>query len=217
MQDKQKYNAVFFDNDGVLVDTECFYFYATRDILSTIGIELTEEMYHELFLVQARGAWHLAREKGYSDQHIAEMKQQRSERYLWYLTRHDILIPGVHDVLERLFGKVLLGVVTSSQRNHFDYIHAKTGLLRFFNFVIAEGDYSHSKPHPEPYLTALERSKRDPRECVVIEDSARGLQSAKSAGLECWVIPRGLTVGSDFSRADRVLSNLSEIITLISG
>ena len=56
--------AILWDNDGVLVDTEFLYRDATREVLATIGIELTDEQYRELFLKQNNGAWHLAAERG---------------------------------------------------------------------------------------------------------------------------------------------------------
>jgi beta-phosphoglucomutase-like phosphatase (HAD superfamily) len=56
--------AIFWDNDGVLVDTERLYFRATQHVLATVGIPLTKEQYIDLFLVQGKGAWHLAADKG---------------------------------------------------------------------------------------------------------------------------------------------------------
>jgi hypothetical protein len=61
--------AIFWDNDGVLVDTERLYFHATQHVLATVGILLTKEQYIALFLVQGKGAWHLAAEKGISPSH----------------------------------------------------------------------------------------------------------------------------------------------------
>lgn len=52
--------AILWDNDGVLVDTERLYFRATKEILATVGVELSQEMYSDLFLAQAKGARHLA-------------------------------------------------------------------------------------------------------------------------------------------------------------
>ncbi|MFA5073699.1 MAG: HAD family phosphatase [Nitrospirota bacterium] len=213
----KKYSAVFFDNDGILVDTEHFYYYANRDILQTVGVDLTPELYHEFFLVESSGAWHLAQERGYTDAAIEEMRSLRNQRYLDYLMHEDVVIPGVRTVIDQLYGIVQMGVVTSSYREHFDRIHKNTGLLHFFDFVLTQGDYTHSKPHPEPYSLAQKKSGKQPNECIVIEDSQRGLLAAKAAGLECWVIPRGLTQGADFSQADRILSNINEIVPLILG
>ena len=56
--------AILWDNDGVLVDTEHLYFAATQHVLASAGISLTQEQYIELFLMQGKGAWHLAEERG---------------------------------------------------------------------------------------------------------------------------------------------------------
>ncbi len=108
-----------------------------------------------------------------------------------------------------------MGVVTSSRRDHFDLIHARSGLRRFFDFVVTGDDVAHTKPNPEPYLKALEVSGRKAGECVAIEDSERGLAAAKAAGLECWVVPHALTRNGDFRSADRVLASLAEVVALL--
>ena len=68
-----------------------------------------------------------------------------------------------------------------------------------------------SKPHTEPYLAAVARFGARPEECLVIEDSRRGLLSAKAAGLRCWVVPSPLTAASPFDEADRRFSSLAEL------
>ena len=73
--------AIFWDNDGVLVDTEHLYFEATRRVLAQAGIELTEDDYRELFLVQGRGAWHLAEARGLSAPAVEALKEQRNALY----------------------------------------------------------------------------------------------------------------------------------------
>ncbi len=210
-----RYKAIFLDNDGILVDTEQYYYLATKDVLTTADVDLTGDLYRELFLIQGKGAWHLLQEKGVPPETIAGLRRKRNERYVWYVTNRDVLIPGVREVLQQLHGKVTVGVVTSSHREPFERTHKVTGLLPYFDFVLAEGDYARSKPEPDPYRKAMERCGVHCDECVVVEDSLRGLQAAKAAGIACWVIPRGLTSGSDFSAADRVLTRLEEILPLV--
>jgi beta-phosphoglucomutase-like phosphatase (HAD superfamily) len=74
-------DAIFWDNDGVLVDTEHLYFEATRDALDTIEIPLTEDDYRELFLLQGRGAWHLAEARGIPPAEVEALRQRRNARY----------------------------------------------------------------------------------------------------------------------------------------
>jgi HAD superfamily hydrolase (TIGR01509 family) len=106
-----------------------------------------------------------------------------------------------------------MGIVTSSRPDHFAIIHRRTGFLKYFQFAITLGDYSHSKPNPEPYLLAIERSGFRAEECLVIEDSERGLTAAKEAGIRCIVIPNEFTRSSNFAGAYKVLGSLKEILT----
>ena len=76
-----------------------------------------------------------------------------------------------------------IGVVTCCATLHFKTIHAASGLAQFFDFVIKGEEFVHHKPHPEPYLLALSRSDSLPENCIAVEDSQRGVESAKNAGL----------------------------------
>ena len=84
--------------------------------------------------------------------------------------------------------------------------------LPYFQFALTSGDYKNSKPHPEPYLKALERSGCRREECLVIEDSERGLIAAREAGLRCIVVPSELTRGRNFDGAYKVLESLTELL-----
>lgn len=207
--------AIFWDNDGVLVDTEHLYFEATRDILATRGIVLTVADYRELFLRQSRGILHFAAARGWSDAELEAVRRARSARYSDLLRERSRVIDGVEEVLAALHGRVAMAIVTSSQRRHFDIIHERTGLLRYFDFVLASGDYDEPKPHPAPYLTAVKRAGVDPGACLVVEDSERGLASATAAGLKCVMVPSRLTAGASFHGAHKVLGDVRELLTLV--
>lgn len=203
--------AIFWDNDGVLVDTERLYYLATQWMLATVGVHLTRDLYIELSLVQGRGAWHLAEEKGVSEYEIERLRNERNALYSSLLEQEPIIIDGAEDVLKELSRRYIMGIVTSSRPEHFEIIHRRTGLLKYFQFTITAGDYTHFKPHPEPYLLALERSGFNAEECLVIEDSERGLTAANKAGLRCIVIPNEFTQGSNFAGAYKVMRNLKEL------
>src|SRR4051812_27422428 len=104
--------AIFWDNDGILVDTEHLYFLATKQTLALTGIELTEEQYLDLFLVQSRGAWHLAEEKGVSLKEIDRLRTERDLLYGKLLSQQIVVVEGVEEVLKNLFGKYRMSVVT---------------------------------------------------------------------------------------------------------
>jgi HAD superfamily hydrolase (TIGR01509 family) len=207
--------AIFWDNDGVLVETEHLYFQATQEALASIGIELTRDDYIALFLVAGRGAWHIAEQRGVSPADIERLRDGRNARYSELLAQAPRLAAGVTEVLEALHGRYVMGVVTSSRRDHFDVIHRDTGLLKYFDFVLTAGDFTRVKPDPEPYIRAVARSGVPADACVAIEDSARGLESARAAGIRCIVVPTALTKQSDFAAADHVLASIGELLTVL--
>ncbi len=209
------YRAILWDNDGVLVDTERWYFQSTREVLATVGIDLTEALYFEHFLASSGGVWHLAAARGIGETKIEALRQRRNERYRTYLEQQPLVILGVREVLEALRPHFKMGIVTSSRRDHFETIHRRTGLLGFFDFALTLEDYDRSKPEPDPYLAGIARTGCTPAECLAIEDAPRGLAAARAAGIDCWVIPTDLGRMADFSGAARILRNVQELPTLL--
>ena len=207
--------AILWDNDGVLVDTEHVYFEATQHVLASVGIALTREAYVELFLVRGRGAWHLAEQHGIAPHEIVKLRDERNALYGEWLGRAPRLMAGVTDVLDALHGKYVMGVVTSSRRDHFEVVHRSTGLLEYFDFVLTSEDFARVKPAPEPYLRAVERSGVGREACIAIEDSERGLKSAISAGVRCIVVPSAMTLGGQFDGAHTVLDSVSDIRSVL--
>jgi HAD superfamily hydrolase (TIGR01509 family) len=203
--------AILWDHDGVLVDTERLYFQATRDVLASVGVDLTAEMYRQFFLTESRGAWHLVAERGIAPTEIEKLRALRNDRYREMLTSGDVAIPGALDLLERLKSRYRMAVVTSSHREHFDAIHNRTRLRDLVEFVVTPDDYTHYKPHPEPYLLALGKLGLPAAECIAIEDSERGLQSARAAGIRCCIVRTELTEGCAFEGADRCFASLAEV------
>ncbi len=204
--------AIFWDNDGVLVDTEHLYFRATQQIMATVGLMLTREIYLEYFLVQGTGAWHLAEEKGISPDEIERLRRERNRLYSQLLRQENTLIEGVRDVLAALHGKYVMGIVTTSRKDHFELIHQRTEILQYFDFVLTASDYQKVKPDPEPYLRAIEKSGLRAEECLAVEDSERGLLSARGAGLTCIIVPSELTRAGNFVGAYKVLNSLAELL-----
>ncbi|MBN2439154.1 MAG: HAD family phosphatase [Deltaproteobacteria bacterium] len=203
--------AVFWDNDGVLVDTERLYFQATRELLQRADVTLTEELFQQISLREGKSAFDLAEAKGVPPVEVEYLRTERNRRYTELLQGGVPVMDGVREVLGLLQGKVTLAIVTNSHRTHFETMHEATGLLSFFDFILTGDDYALSKPDPEPYRLAMHRSGCRPHECIVVEDSERGLQAALAAGLRCLVVPNGLTRGCTFRGAWRILSSCREI------
>lgn len=213
--DVPNYAVILWDNDGVLVDTERWYFQATREVFAEAGIDLTVELYFEYFLCRSKGTSTFASAHGLSEADVAAMQGSRNERYLRMLEQECITMDGVRETLATLRPHYMMGIVTSSRREHFEAIHRRTGLLGFFDFAVTHEDYARSKPSPDPYLTAVARSGSPASRCLAIEDAPRGLIAAQAALLDCWVIPTELTRRAKFPGATRVLDHITDVSALL--
>jgi HAD superfamily hydrolase (TIGR01509 family) len=210
------FEAILFDNDGVLVDTEGYYFQANREALARFGVALDLEAYVELFLRDSRGAWDLLRARGVGEPEIGAARAGRDRRYQELLGQGDLLMPGVAAGLAALAGRFRLAIVTSSEPAPFAAVHARAGILHRFELALTRDQYDRAKPDPEPYLRAVDRLGVPPARCLVVEDSERGLRAAKAAGLTCWVVPSELTRGGRFAEADAVLEDFAAIVSRLA-
>ena len=201
---------LLFDNDGVLVDSERLYYEANRRILASCGVELDHATFVEYSLTRGIGVFGLV--PGIDAAGEAALRDRRNACYdeLLATASEALVIPGVPAVLDRL-AAYPKAIVTSSRKDHFATIHRRSGLLARFDFVLAQGDYARSKPHPDPYLAAVTRFGAAPAACVVIEDSPRGLASARAAGIPCVVVRSPFTRHLAFAGAVAVIDELAAL------
>jgi HAD superfamily hydrolase (TIGR01509 family) len=205
---------LLWDHDGVLVDTEYWYFRSTQRALAEMGVHFERDEYLE-FMSRGQTMWDLARQRGILEDIIAQHRSHRDAYYQEHLRTEDIEIPGVLDVLNELSHSFSMAIVTTAKKVDFEIIHRDRTIVSYMDFVLANGDYARSKPAPDPYLKALERFDAQPDEAIVIEDSERGLRSAVAAGIECVVIENAFTKSQDFSQAKCVLKSIHELPALL--
>ena len=206
--------AILWDNDGVLVDTEGLYFQAGQEILAAQGVVLTREDFIEQSLKKGESVFDFLPEQ--DEDYIDPLRVERNARYSELLSEGVQVLDGVVETLEALHGRVRMGVVTGSRRDHFDIIHAPMDLLGFFEFVLAREDYDKSKPHPDANLKAMQLHGWTPDDCVVVEDSERGCAAAAAAGLRVLIVPNDLSAQGDFSPAYKVLGNVREVADVVA-
>ncbi|MFI6077749.1 HAD family hydrolase [Actinoplanes sp. NPDC051343] len=205
---------ILFDHDGVLVDTESWYYKAGERALADIGFTVDKEQYLR-DMSRGLGTWAQARAAGIDEQAISRQRAVRNDYYQEYLRTEAIEIEGVVEALAELSKYVRMAIVTTAKRADFDVIHEKREIRRFMDFVLVREDYKLAKPHPEPYLTGLKRLGAGKEETLVVEDSARGLNSAVAAGINCAVVHNEFTEAQDFSRASYRIETLIELKDIV--
>lgn len=206
---------ILWDNDGVLVDTEPWYFKATQRALADLNITLDKKTYLQR-MVHGESSWELAQKAGVDPDRIVTQRHRRDAYYQQYLRQEDIEIPGVESVLEALSRSHRMAIVTTSRRADFNVIHGGGRISSYMEFILTREDYAASKPDPEPYITAVNRFGASAESCLVIEDSQRGLRSAIAAGIDCAIVHNDFTASHDFTGARYMLESLQEILHIAS-
>lgn len=205
---------LLLDHDGVLVDTEPWYFRAGERALADVGVALDREQYLADMSL-GLGTWAQARAAGVDDSTIDRLREVRDAHYQEYLTTEVIEIDGVEEALAELTQHARLAIVTTAKRADFELIHRSRRITSYMSFVLVREDYVRAKPDPEPYLTGLRRFGASAEKTLVVEDSARGLRSALAAGIDCAIVHHDFTSSQDFTGARHRIQTLAELPDLI--
>lgn len=210
----KQFEAIFLDNDGVLVDTEKFYAEACDEISRDLfNLPFPLEMYQEYGYTKGLGIQEYLAEQGISREKIREFREIRDKLYAQKLSQKIIPLPGVVDFLELAKSReILTACVTATPLLHFLKIHNQTGLLPYFKFWVVNEDVQKSKPSPECYLLAAQRAGVNPAKCLVVEDSPRGIKAGKEAGMTVYAIPTEQTKKLDLSLADKIFAGFPKLI-----
>jgi HAD superfamily hydrolase (TIGR01509 family) len=201
---------VLFDLDGVLADTEPLHWAAYREVLLELGVDVGLEEYRHRFI--CRGGRPEYAVEAYGLPITAdELRARKLPRYLDRLRRGVPPRPGARAALERLRGGWQTAVATNSVRTEVDLILGSLGLASLLDTVVTREDYRTAKPAPDAYLTAATRLGLRAEECVVIEDTPRGLGAALAAGMRAVALPNELTADNDFTGCVRRLAHLDEL------
>jgi HAD superfamily hydrolase (TIGR01509 family) len=185
--------AVVFDFDGVIADSEPLHFRAFRDTLAEIGLPLSEHEYYDRLLgFDDLGVFEAVgrdRGLGWDAGRVGRLAAVKARRLEAIEGEASLLFPGVEALVRRLGDAVPLAIASGARREEIVRVLDRTRLVRWFPVIVAAGETVESKPAPDPYRRAVELlaesagRQLDPADCVAIEDSHWGLESARAAGL----------------------------------
>lgn len=207
--------AVIFDLDGVLVDSEHLWDEVRRAIAAEAGRAWPADATAAMQGVgTADWSAYMARVVGVpeSPDVIAErVIGAMADRYAHQLP----LMPGALEAVERMARRWQLGLASGSPRRLIDVIMTATPLGELFRVAVASDEVAENKPAPDVYLEVTRRLGSEPPTTVAIEDSANGLRSARAAGLRVIAIPQAAfpQAPDALNLADSVLGSLEDLST----
>ncbi|MFC4619022.1 HAD family hydrolase [Camelliibacillus cellulosilyticus] len=205
-------NAVVFDFDGVILDTETLSYQATAEVYKQYGAELPISYWAKIAGSKDDAfdsAEHLESVLGHPIDRAAYIRE-RDDMIMHYVENAQVL-PGVVAILEtaKKLG-MKIGLATSSgdqwAKNHLSRI----GLIDYFDVIVEANDVENVKPDPELFSLACERLGVQPNEAIAFEDSLNGAIAARKAGLYVVVVPNEITKNLSFDDVDQKLHSLAE-------
>ena len=165
--------TLLFDHDGTLINSERVHFTLWQEIVASYGAELTDEFYCKA---------------------MAGIPVKQNAK--------DVVEPHAAETIKACADKgYTIGIVTGGSTLSVEKTLANYGLAQYISCVVAVEDVTHSKPAPDCYQLAMEKLGVSAAQCVAIEDTHTGMQSAVSAEIPCVVIPTTQSATHDFSKA----------------
>jgi beta-phosphoglucomutase len=213
-----KLQALIFDFDGVIADTEPLHFAGLHRTLKEIGIQLTEAEYYAEYLgYDDRGCILAALSTNHRPADAATVERlmkRKAQAYLESVKDHQVIFPGVPEFVRGAAGAYPLAIASGALRHEIEYILETAGLRSAFSHITSAEDVTRGKPDPQPFLMALKALKqRDAgltaASCLVIEDSLPGVRGAIAAGMKVLAVANTHTV-QDLHEAHAITHSLSE-------
>jgi HAD superfamily hydrolase (TIGR01509 family) len=205
-------DAVIFDMDGVLVDSEPVHVEATRSVLADHGVAYRTDRDENFYGCTDRELFRALRARYRLAATEDDMAEQWIARVVGLLARPLAPMAGVPGVLQQLRAAGLrLALASSSAPAIIAATLAGLGLSDTFDLFVSGHAVGRGKPAPDIFVEAVRRLGVGAEACLVIEDSSNGVVAAAEAGIRCVAIPCPSTAGQDFSRATVRLDDLTEL------
>jgi HAD superfamily hydrolase (TIGR01509 family) len=213
--------AIVFDYDGVLADTEPLHLRAFQETLAARGVDLTRAQYFEDYLglddAGVFGAVSAEHGLGWTRLEIRALTEEKSERFRDLSSTERVLFAGAADRLRQWSRQVPIAIASGSLRHEIEFVLEAERLRDVVPVIVAAGETPHGKPAPDPYIRALDLLGRlpgaaaiDAARCVALEDSPWGIDSAGDAGMRVIAVATSYPA-ERLAAADAVVPGLATV------
>ena len=176
------FKAYLFDCDGTIVDSMPLHYVAWKTVLAEWGCQFDEELFYAwggMPVAEIIAALNVRQGLSMPAGEIARRKEG-----MYYSILPELkAVPEVLEHIHKSHGKIPFAVVSGSTRDSVTRSLQTLGILDRFETLVCAGDYTKSKPDPEPFLIAAGRLGVKPEDCLVFEDTEMGIQAATAAGM----------------------------------
>jgi len=202
--------TLIFDLDGLLADTEKLHCMAYQDALAKFGFKLTENDYSEHWILKGGSIGEFIAVRGL-DIDPELIRLAKAERYEELVVSTADPMPGAISILSRMTGWKKLALATSSYEDAAYAVLKALNIGVYFSCIATRSSVTRIKPFPDLFLYVARALGEAPENCLVFEDSEKGIIAAQAAGMKSIAIPNIHTFDHDFSKATVIVPSLEEV------
>ena len=205
-------NTIIFDMDGVLFDTETFYYHRREKFLAEKGISIKHLPPSFFVGGNMKQIWRDILRDDYDNWDISKLQ----EEYTIYKHNHplpyeNLIFSDTFEVIKKFYDNgYRLGLASSSTKHDILKALDSTHLRRYFSVILSGEEFSRGKPYPDIYQEAVRLLTTNHDTVLVVEDSEKGIEAGVAAGLQVWAIKDKL-FDMNQSKANRLVDNLTQI------
>ena len=204
---------ILFDLDGVTIDTEPLYAKGEIRLFKEYGVSIPQEDW-KLFRGCTEEKFYDLSMNRYGITEDRIIFQNKGRAYVREeFEKHLDFMPGFKDLIKRLNGQYLIGLVTATPEYMFKWVDERLNLSDIFEHIVYGGMTDKGKPNADPYLLGMKQFNMDPKNTMVIEDSVHGIQAGLSANAKVVGLTGSVDV-EDMPAAHKIINSLNEIDTI---
>ncbi len=210
------FEAIIFDMDGVVADSEPLHIKAENKTMAPYNVQVTEEDYREFMGRSPKLLLENLVKKYSINVDMQELLSVHKENLLQLYNNEVTPIEGSLQLIQWFSDRdYVLALASSSDIELVDSVISKFKIRNMFKAVVSGSEVNNIKPAPEIFLKAASQLSVQPEDCLVIEDSAAGVKAAHSAGMHCIGFRSPHTPSQDLNLADMVIDDLTALLTML--
>ncbi|MCV2403792.1 hexitol phosphatase HxpB [Marinomonas sp. C2222] len=209
--------AVIFDMDGTLIDSEPFWKEAEKHVFSLVGVDVCDGLSAKTAAMTTREVTQFWYDQSpWSGKSPDEVENEVVDRVEALIYEKGVPMEGVKEVLDFFQKKDFkIGLSTNAPERLIGVVLDKLGISHYFHAVSSSEHEAEGKPHPAVYLSTAEKLKVPPSRCIAFEDSLSGVIAAQRAGMKSVIVPSNVEFsGEKFDLSDLKLQSLSDFNSL---
>ncbi|MBW3569043.1 HAD family phosphatase [Candidatus Parcubacteria bacterium] len=209
----RRFEAVIFDMDGLMVDSEHLHSRSFEIVLNNHGVkpELNESGIIQTLGVGTPKNWEKLKEKYNLKDSVEKLTRQKHDAYVKLIPEISDM-PGLKPLLKDLKkSKIKLAVASGSSKHNIDEILNLLNIKSYFDAVVSGEELDNAKPAPDIFLEATKHLNVTPANCIILEDAQSGIKAGKAAGATVVAVPNRFSKNQDLFEADHIFNSLEDL------